>query len=168
MPLVGLVVLMSGASWWLLRRARAGMSLPSGVARRLPDLLAGAVLVVGVLLPLRPLVMTTRQDPMDPGAMYVARMQAELGLPIDGGRTYAEHSVDWLAWWVGPAALALALLALAVLFRRLGTWWTRGGDLPVWGAALVVTTGSTLLTLVRPGITPDHPWADRRLSLIHI
>ena len=162
-PLVGLVVLMSGASWWLLRRARAGMSLPSGVARRLPDLLAGAVLVVGVLLPLRPLVMTTRQDPMDPGAMYVARMQAELGLPIDGGRTYAEHSVDWLAWWVGPAALVLALLALAVLFRRLGTWWTRGGDLPVWGAALVVTTGSTLLTLVRPGITPDHPWADRRL-----
>ena len=27
----------------------------------------------------------------------------------------------------------------------------------------VVGLGSTLLVLLRPGITPDHPWADRRL-----
>ena len=32
-----------------------------------------------------------------------------------------------------------------------------------WVPALVVAAGSTLLTLARPGITPDHPWADRRL-----
>ena len=31
--------------------------------------------------------------------------------------------------------------------------------------ALFVAAGSTLLTLVRPGITPDHPWADRRLLI---
>ena len=54
-PLVGLVVLMSGASWWLLRRARAGMSLPSGVARRLPDLLAGAVAFARAHADARPL-----------------------------------------------------------------------------------------------------------------
>lgn len=162
-PLVGLVLLMSIASWWLLRRARAGWSMPEGVTGRLPNALGWGVLVVGILLMLRPIVMTTRQDPSDPGAMYVARMQAELGLPIDGGRTYAEHSVDWLSWWVGPAALVIALLALAVLTRTLGTWWAKGGRVPAWGAALFITTGSTLLTLVRPGITPDHPWADRRL-----
>lgn len=164
-PLVGLVAVMSLVSWWLLRRSRSGWSLPARLTSRLPAVLGGTVVVVGVLLALRPLVMTTRQDPSDPGAMYVARMQAESGLPIDGGRTYAEHSVDWLAWWVGPAALVIALVALAVLTHRVTTWWTKGGPVPAWGAALVVTTGSTLLTLVRPGITPDHPWADRRLLI---
>ncbi|CAM4109193.1 hypothetical protein JAAN108728_11840 [Janibacter anophelis] len=164
-PLVALVVLMSLVCWWLLRRARAGWSVPRPLTQRLPSLLAGAVLVVGVALSLRPLFMTVRQDPSDPGAMYVARMQAQLGLPIDGGRTYAEHSVDWLAWWIGPAALVIALVALAVLAHRLGTWWAKGGPLPAWGPALIVVTGSTLLTLVRPGITPDHPWADRRLLI---
>lgn len=164
-PLVALVVVMSLVCWWLLRRVRAGWSVPRSLTQRLPSLLAGAVLVVGVALSLRPLFMTVRQDPRDPGAMYVARMQAELGLPVDGGRTYAEHSVDWLAWWIGPAALVIALVALAVLAHRLGTWWAKGGPLPAWGPALVVVTGSTLLTLVRPGITPDHPWADRRLLI---
>ncbi|MGE9781513.1 hypothetical protein [Janibacter sp. G368] len=162
-PLVGLVVLMSLLCWWLLRRSRRGWSLPVAVTLRLPAALVALVVLVGAGLSLRPLVMTVRQDPRDPGAMYVARMQAELGLPVDGGRTYAEHSVDWLAWWVGPAALVIALVVLAGLWRALGTWWAKGGPLPSWGPALVVTTGSTLLTLWRPGITPDHPWADRRL-----
>ncbi len=166
-PLVALVVLMSLACWWLLGRARAGWALPGPVADRLPVALGIAVLGVGALLALRPLVMTVRQDPRDPGAMYVARMQAEQGLPVDGGRTYAEHSVEWLAWWVGPAALVVALLVLAVLAHRLGLAWTKGAasPLPAWGPALLVATGSTLLTLWRPGITPDHPWADRRLLI---
>jgi hypothetical protein len=34
-----------------------------------------------------------------------------------------------------------------------------------WLPALIVASGSTLLTLFRPGITPDHPWADRRLLI---
>lgn len=162
-PLVGLVVLMSLGCWGLLRLSRRGWSVPVWLSTRLPVLLAAGVVLVGVLLSLRPLVQVTRQDPRDPGAMYVARMQAELGLPVDGGRTYAEHSVDWLAWWVGPGTLVVALVTLAALAHVLGRWWTGGGRLPAWGAALVVATGSTLLTLVRPGITPDHPWADRRL-----
>lgn len=162
-PLVGLVVLMSLGCWGLLRLSRRGLSSPAWLSAHCPALLAGSVLLVGVLLALRPLVLVTRQDPRDPGAMYVARMQAELGLPVDGGRTYAEHSVDWLAWWVGPATLVIALVTLTVLAHALGRWWTQGGSLPSWGAALVVATGSTVLTLVRPGITPDHPWADRRL-----
>ena len=166
-PLVALVLLMSLVCWWLLGRARAGWSLPAAVTGRLPGLLAGLVVLVGVGLALRPLVMTVRQDPSDPGAMYVARMQAEQGLTVDGGRTYAEHSVQWLSWWVGPAALVVALLALALLAHRLGSAWRDGepARLPAWGAALLVTTGSTLLTLWRPGITPDHPWADRRLLI---
>jgi hypothetical protein len=89
-------------------------------------------------------------------------MQRRQGLPVDGGRTYAEHTVDWLSWYVGWAALVVALVVLALavrrLLRRLGA-----GELEAWGPALVVAAGSTVLTLLRPGITPDHPWADRRL-----
>ena len=60
----------------------------------------------------------------------------------------------------GDVANAVAVLALAVrqALRSLGE-----RRLESWVPALVVASGSTLLTLVRPGITPDHPWADRRL-----
>lgn len=167
-PLVGLVVLMGGLCWLLLRFSRRGWSLPTGVTGALPVALPALVVVVGVVLALRPLFMTVRQDPRDPGAMYVARMQAAQGLPVDGGRTYAEHSVEWLSWWVGVVPLVVALLALAVLARRLGLVWAKGEEatVPVWAGPLLVATGSSLLTLWRPGITPDHPWADRRLLVV--
>lgn len=38
--------------------------------------------------------------------------------------------------------------------------------MPSWTGPLLVATGSSLLTLWRPGITPDHPWADRRLLVV--
>ena len=167
-PLVGLVLLMSLLCWWLLRRAQGGWRLPERLSRALPAGLAVSVLAVGAVLAARPLFMTVRQDPRDPGAMYVARMQAEQGLPVDGGRTYAEHSVEWLSWWVGVVPLVVAIVGLAVLAYRLGRVWTSGAAtaIPVWAAPLLVATGSSLLTLWRPGITPDHPWADRRLLVV--
>jgi hypothetical protein len=82
---------------------------------------------------------------------------------VDGGRTYAEHSVAWLAWWVGVPALVLALGAAAWLAARAGSTWRAGAPPPPWLGPFVVALGSTALTLYRPGITPDHPWADRRL-----
>jgi hypothetical protein len=105
-----------------------------------------------------------RQDPSDPGARYVAGMQRRLGLPVDGGRTYAEQTVAWLAWYVGPLALAVALAVLAVLVRR-AVLSAGSRRVDAWLPALIVASGSTLLTLFRPGITPDHPWADRRLLI---
>jgi hypothetical protein len=50
-----------------------------------------------------------------------------------------------------------------VAVHRAATRWALGELLPPWVPALVVASGSTLLTLWRPGITPDHPWAERRL-----
>lgn len=165
LPLVALVLLMGLACWYLLRRSARGWSAPARLTATLPRALPVLVVLVGLGLALRPLVMTVRQDPRDPGAMYVARMQAAQGLPVDGGRTYAEHSVQWLSWWVGVPALVVALVSLAVLAGRLGSVWVKGegATVPSWAGPLLVATGSTLLTLWRPGITPDHPWADRRL-----
>jgi len=125
---------------------------------------AGLVVVVGVYLAGRPLWSVVRQDPNDPGSRYVAGMQARQGLPVDGGRTYAEQTVAWLSWYVGPVALVVALVVLAVLVRR-AVLSAGSRRVDAWLPALLVASGSTLLTLARPGITPDHPWADRRLLI---
>lgn len=164
LPLVAIAVVVlvgSVGGLWLWRRGRR---LPGAVVGRGPDVVAGLVVIAGLGLWSRPWWMTVRQDPNDPGARYVAGMQRRQGLPVDGGRTYAEHTVDWLSWYLGWVALVVALVALAVLLRRalarLGE-----GRLEPWAPALAVAAASTVLTLLRPGITPDHPWADRRLLI---
>ena len=161
-PLLALGVLIGGGSWVALLLWRRGRRLPAVVVRWLPDVAAGAVVAAGLYLASRPLWQTVRQSPDDPGSRYVAGMQARLGLPVDGGRTYAEQSVAWLSWYVGPVALAVALAVLAVLVRR-AVLSAGSRRVVAWLPALFVAAGSTLLTLARPGITPDHPWADRRL-----
>lgn len=164
-PLVALAVALALAGAATLVAARRGMGLPDSVRRSLSAALVIAVLVIGVALTLRPLVMTVRQSAEDPGSHVVAGLQLRQGLPIDGGRTYAEQSVTWLAWWVGPIALVTALVALAWGVRRMALAWQADEVLPAWSGPLVVAAGSTLLTLYRPGITPDHPWAERRLVI---
>ena len=128
----------------------------------LPSAVGAAVAVVGVGLASRPLWQVVRQSPDDPGSRVVAGLQLRQGLPVDGGRTYAERSVEWLSWWVGPFALGVALLALVVALATATRRWQRR-DPPAWAGALLVATVSTALTLWRPEITPDHPWAERRL-----
>ena len=161
-PLVVLGVLVGGASWAALAAWRRGARLPASVVRRLPDAAGALVVLAGLYLASRPLWQVVRQDPDDPGARYVAGMQARQGLPVDGGRTYAEQTVAWLSWYVGPVALVVALVVLSLVARS-GVASVARGWMEPWVPALVVATGSTLLTLARPGITPDHPWADRRL-----
>ena len=161
-PLVALGVLVGGGSWVALVLWRRGWRLPSVLARWLPDVAFGLVVLVGVYLAARPLWQVARQDPDDPGSRYVAGMQTRQGLPVDGGRTYAEQTVAWLSWYVGPLALVVALVVLAVLVRR-AVLSAAARRVDAWLPALLVAAGSTLLTLLRPGITPDHPWADRRL-----
>ncbi len=163
-PLLALGVLIGGGSWVVLALWRRGWRLPSVVGRWLPNVAAGLVVVVGLYLAGRPLWQVVRQDPNDPGSRYVAGMQARQGLPVDGGRTYAEQTVAWLSWYVGPVALVVALAVLAALVRR-AVLSAQSRRVDAWLPALLVASGSTLLTLVRPGITPDHPWADRRLLI---
>ena len=98
---------------------------------------------------------------------FIEGLQRAQGvLPVDGNRNYAEDSLIWISWYTGWPALVLAGAALALLIRYavLGrrdpvsgapaTRWVLGLGLPVVSALSVVWS---------PGITPDHPWADRRL-----
>ncbi|WP_432486806.1 hypothetical protein [Kineococcus sp. SYSU DK018] len=158
--LAGLAVL-SGAGLRLARTGRLAR-LRWSTSPRLGPVLAAVLALVLVGLASRPLWLVVRQDPEDPGSRLVAGLQLSQGLPVDGGRTYAEHSVDWLAWYLGWPAVAAAGAAAVVLLARLVPALQGRAPLPVWAAPYVVAVGSTLLTLYRPGITPDHPWADRR------
>jgi hypothetical protein len=165
-PLVGLGVLMglltAGLLWW----QRRGGAVPQAVSRFLPNGVAVGVPVLGLFLASRPLWQTVRQSPDDPGSRVVAGLQLRQGLKVDGGRTYAEQTVAWLSWWVGIPALVIALAALAWAVRGVATKWTAGESLPAWTGPLLVGAGSTVFTLWRPGITPDHPWAERRLVIV--
>ncbi len=165
LPLAALGVAVLLASGALVAGARRGWSLGTLAQAWLPRVLAGAFVAIGVFLASRPLWQVARQSATDSGSRVVAGLQQRQGLPIDGGRTYAEQSLVWMSWWVGPIALVLALLAVAVLAHRAATAWVEGRDLQSWVGPAVVAVGSTLLTLYRPGITPDHPWADRRLII---
>ena len=71
---------------------------------------------------------------------------------------YAGHSLEWIAWWVGAsivlaATIGASLLAFRVLRNRQPEWVL---PLMIFGWAIVVF-------LARPAITPDMPWASRRL-----
>ena len=165
-PLVALGVALSALAAGALVAQERGVRLPRRWARRLPGVLAGLTVLTGLFLASRPLWQTVRQSAADPGARVVAGLQQRQGLPVDGGRTYAEQTVAWLAWWVGPVALVVALVVLAVLMHRSAARWVAGEDLPVWVGPLLVAAGSSVATLWRPGITPDHPWAERRLLIV--
>jgi hypothetical protein len=91
---------------------------------------------------------------------FIEAMQREQGLPVDGQRSYAELSVRWTSWYVGWPALTLAAVAAVLL-----TWRALRGDRAAgwWALGLGLPLGSAVSVLENPAITPDHPWADRRL-----
>jgi hypothetical protein len=165
LPLLALLVVVCVVGLALMVGARRGWAMPPLLQAWLPRVLAAVVAVIGLVLASRPWWQVVRQSAADPGARVVAGLQARQGLAVDGGRTYAEQTVVWMSWWLGPVAIGLALVATAVLAHRAASAWVDGRELPGWTGPAVVAVGSTLLTLYRPGITPDHPWADRRLVI---
>lgn len=158
--LLGVTILAAGVAVWFSRR---GFRLPTLVMAWLPRATGAITALALLLLVTRPLWQTVRQSAADSGARVVAVLQQAQGLPVDGGRTYAESTVPWLAWWVGWPVLVLAAVVAILLMARAAQHWVDESVLPPWVGPLLIGLGSTVLTLYRPGITPDHPWADRRL-----
>ncbi|HST63556.1 MAG TPA: hypothetical protein VLM05_00065 [Mycobacteriales bacterium] len=97
--------------------------------------------------------------------VFIAGLQQAQGLPVQGTRNYSEQSVHWVSWYAGWPALVLAGAGAVLLVRQAVL---RRGDLlgrPAarWVLGLGLPLVSALSVLMSPGITPDHPWADRRL-----
>ncbi|PSK97077.1 4-amino-4-deoxy-L-arabinose transferase-like glycosyltransferase [Murinocardiopsis flavida] len=112
---------------------------------------------------LRPLIHTARGHGDEATGFYIGQVQEIEGLPQDPDRTYDEISLYWVGWYVGAAALVLATLGVALLLRR-----ALRGNAPQWVLPLLVLTWTVAATLARPAITPDQPWASRRLIVLVI
>ena len=129
--------------------------------------LAGAVGLLAILVmvgfAIRPLVWPDYGHGSDFTDQWVAAVQQIEGLPIEGSRTYYDMSLYWVGWYVGLGTVLLASLGVALvlyrLTRRHDPWWLLPAMLLVWTVAT---------TLLRPAITPDHPWASRRLIVLVI
>ncbi len=143
-------------------RSASGRRRFGAIARRLPEAAAGLVVLVMLAFAVRPWVQTVRRHAVTPddvaNAQFIHATQQANGLPVDETRLYSEYSLYWVIWYLGVPAVVLATLAAAVLVRRMA----RGSGF-VWLLPLAIIGWTTVTTLYRPGITPDHPFASRRL-----
>jgi hypothetical protein len=91
---------------------------------------------------------------LDNGLVRAA--QERDGLPVEGTRSYAEETFQWLSWYYG---WPVVLTGLAGLLVWLVIGARRRSDL-LWLSALFLP--SAVLYLTEPNITPDQIWAMRR------
>jgi hypothetical protein len=71
---------------------------------------------------------------------------------------YAGHALEWIAWWMGPLIIAGATAGAALL-----TYRVLKNKQPDWVLPLMIFGWTLIVFLARPAITPDMPWASRRL-----
>jgi hypothetical protein len=141
--------------------------LPDLTRFRVPDLAVPATFAVMAFFAARPAFQVVRRVPNNPddkaNAAYIAALQKSLRLPIDPNRQYSELSLHWVTWYIGVPAAILGTIGAGLVVRRLlrrrRTEWTLPFAVIAW---------TTVTTLWRPGITPDQPWASRRLIVVVI
>jgi hypothetical protein len=71
---------------------------------------------------------------------------------------YAGHSLEWISWWMGKPIIAAATAGAALLAYRV-----LSDRQPEWMLPLMIFGWTIAVFLARPAITPDMPWASRRL-----
>ena len=136
---------------WRARFARAPR-LPTIVGAAL-----GAVLLALWLV--RPYVGDVRGKSIT----LVGQIQAAHGLRVDQHLRYYEDAMRWLAWYLGPFALAAGIVGVALFVRET----IRTGTIVRW--TLMVAFGVVALVyLWNASITPDQIWAMRRFLPIVI
>ena len=91
------------------------------------------------------------------GDAYPVALQDADGSLLAEGRTFAEDSAVWLGWYLGPAALATAVVGWALLTRQVALGKRRFA-VPF----LMMFSTMALGYIARPSINPDHIWAMRR------
>lgn len=92
-------------------------------------------------------------------ARYTAALQLAEGVFVDGTRTYAEQSLLWIGWYLGPVVVGLAILGLAIMLSR----YLRGRLRPGAQLFLLVFLISAALYFWNPIILPaDQIWVMRR------
>jgi hypothetical protein len=135
-----------------------GKGVPKIRGSRLPNAVGVLTVLVALGFAFRPSFQTVRANS---GLSYennMAGYQRDNHLPIDPTRVYFELSMHWVFWYLGVPLVALATLGVVLLSRR-----CLRGQAPAWTLPLVLFAWVIVTTLYRPSITPDQPWASRRL-----
>ncbi len=132
------------------------------LTRKVPNWLAYSLAALPVLVILafviRPYVQVVRAQSTASFQSAIAAYQIAENHPIDPSRLYYEISLHWVFWYIGIPAVVLGTAGAVVLI-----WRCLHGGLPAWTLPLIVFSWAILSTLYRPAITPDQPWASRRL-----
>jgi hypothetical protein len=125
-------------------------------SRRIAAVAAGLVAVVGFgAWAFRPRLQHLRGS----DRAIVGLQQAE-HVAVDATRLYWERSLSWMAWYLGPLTLAVAIIGAALLVRAL----LLGRMTQVIAPLAVIVPGSALY-LYRASAVPDHVWVTRRFLL---
>jgi hypothetical protein len=124
----------------------------------LPNAVAALTVVIAIGFALRPYVQTVRAKSNAGFEATMAGYQRANHLPVDPTRLYYELSMHWVFWYIGVPAVVLATIGAAMLSRRCLL-----GRAPNWVLPLMLLAWPILTVLYQPSITPDQPWASRRL-----
>ena len=148
-------------------RSTATRLLETKTARYLPAAAAALTVLIFVGFAVRPLVQTVAGETNPTSIAYVAELQKLAGLPVNGHRQYYEDSLYWVIWYLGVPAVLLGAFGLAVLAKRttkaLLTWKDPTAAARVWALPLMMAIWAVVTVLYRPAVSPDQPWASRRL-----
>ena len=132
--------------------------LPQVKGRWLPDVSSALAVLVIVVFAVRPYVQTVHAAMLRTTEQVIAAYERSNHVPVDPSRTFAEMSLHWVFWYVGVPVVILATVAAALLARR-----CLRGQAPTWTLPLITFAWTIVTFLYRPAITPDQPWASRRL-----
>ena len=155
LALVGIVVVLATVAAVVVLRERG---LPEITGSWLPNAAAALAFVVTLGFIVRPYVQTTHTAVTGATRQVIASFQRDNHLLVDPTRTYYEISLHGVFWYIGVPAVLLGTLGAAVLARRCVR-----GRAPAWTLPLMIFAWTIVTTLYRPSITPDQPWASRRL-----
>jgi hypothetical protein len=137
------------------------------LARWLPEAAAALTVLLFVGFAIRPLVQTVAGETNPTSIAYVAELQKLASLPIDGRQQYYQNSLYWVIWYLGIPAVLLGAFGLAVLARRglraLVTCQDAAEAFRVWALPGMIALWVIVTVLYRPAVSPDQPWASRRL-----
>ena len=84
-------------------------------------------------------------------------LQQAAGVAVDPRRNYAERSLVWMTWYLGPILVAAAIIGAALLVREL-----LRGRMVFTLAALALLGPASAVYLWRPNISTDQIWVMRR------
>jgi uncharacterized membrane protein YidH (DUF202 family) len=170
------LIALSIAAILLARLKRVQRVVPASLRRRplrwLPEV--GALIAVALLVgfAIRPYVQTVHGHPSLAEYKFVASLQRLQGLRVDPTRVYSEQTLWWVSWYIGVPTVLLGAAGLAIVLRRclrsLVTWRDPAGVWREWALPLAMICGGSAVVLWAPDITPDQPWASRRIVVMVI